>query len=234
VNEAQLLLLTAAAIAFLHTVLGADHYVVFTAMGKAHGWRLAKTLRVTLYCGIGHVLGSIVLGTFGILLGTQLESLVRIEGVRGSLAGWALLAFGLMYFAWGLRQAGRDRRHSHPHVHDGVVHEHEHDHHTEHSHVHGASQKSITPWALFIIFILGPCEALIPLFMYPAAQQNGALVLLVALVFSVVTVATMLGCVALTTIGLGKIRMPVNPRYAGAIAGLSVAACGGAIALLGL
>ena len=46
-NEAQLLLLTAAAIAFLHTVLGADHYVVFTAMGKAHGWRLAKTLRVT-------------------------------------------------------------------------------------------------------------------------------------------------------------------------------------------
>ena len=100
--------------------------------------------------------------------------------------------------------------------------------------MHGASQKSITPWALFIIFILGPCEALIPLFMYPAAQQNGALVLLVALVFSVVTVATMLGCVALTTIGLGKIRMPVNPRYAGAIAGLSVAACGGAIALLGL
>ena len=56
-NEAQLLLLTAAAIAFLHTVLGADHYVVFTAMGKAHGWRLARTLRVTLYCGVGHVLG---------------------------------------------------------------------------------------------------------------------------------------------------------------------------------
>lgn len=233
-NEAQILLLTAAAVAFLHTILGADHYVVFTAMGKAHGWRLAKTLRVTLYCGIGHVLGSVVLGTVGILLGTQLEALVHIEGLRGSLAGWALLAFGLMYFAWGLRQAGRARRHSHPHAHEGVVHEHEHDHHENHSHMHADGRKSITPWALFIIFILGPCEALIPLFMYPAAQQSGALVLLVALVFGVVTLITMVGCVALTTIGLNRLRLPVSSRYAGAIAGLSVAVCGGAIALLSL
>lgn len=233
-NEAQLLLLTAAAIAFLHTILGADHYVVFTAMGKAHGWRLAKTLRVTLYCGIGHVLGSIALGSIGILLGAQLETLVRIEGVRGSLAGWALLAFGLMYFAWGMRQAGRDRRHSHAHTHDGVVHDHEHDHHEDHAHVHAKAPRSITPWALFIIFILGPCEALIPLFMYPAAQQNSGLVLLVAAVFGLVTLATMLACVALTTIGLEKLRLPASSRYAGAVAGLSVAACGGAIALLGL
>lgn len=233
-NEAQLLLLTAAAIAFLHTILGADHYVVFTAMGKAHGWRLAKTLRVTLYCGIGHVLGSIALGSIGILLGAQLETLVRIEGVRGSLAGWALLAFGLMYFAWGMRQAGRDRRHSHAHTHDGVVHDHEHDHHKDHAHVHAKAPRSITPWALFIIFILGPCEALIPLFMYPAAQQNSGLVLLVAAVFGLVTLATMLACVALTTIGLEKLRLPASSRYAGAVAGLSVAACGGAIALLGL
>jgi hypothetical protein len=42
---------------------------------------------------------------------------------------------------------------------------------------------------MFIIFILGPCEALIPLFMYPAAQHNIGLVLSVALVFSSIVAA---------------------------------------------
>ena len=52
-------------------------------------------------------MGSIVIGAIGILMGAQLASLVKIEGLRGNLAGWALLAFGLVYFAWGMKQAGR-------------------------------------------------------------------------------------------------------------------------------
>ena len=233
-SEAQILLLTAASIAFLHTILGPDHYVVFTAMGKARGWSLAKTLRVTLLCGTGHVLSSVIIGGVGILLGAKLVSLVEIEGVRGSLAGWALLAFGLMYFAWGLRKAGRDHRHSHVHVHEDVVHNHEHDHHSDHTHVHERPGHAITPWAMFIVFVLGPCEALIPLFMYPAAQQSGALVVTVAVVFGVVTLLTMLGCVAVTTIGLEKLKLPSTGRYAHAVAGASVALCGGAISFMGI
>ncbi len=139
-----------------------------------------------------------------------------------------------MYFAWGLRAAGRGRRHSHVHVHGNVVHDHEHDHHSDHSHVHDRPGHAITPWALFIIFVLGPCEALIPLFMYPAAQQSHVLVLLVALVFSVVTVATMMAAVAVMSIGLARLRLPALGRWSHAVAGASVAACGGAIMLLGL
>ncbi len=233
--DAQILLVTAASVAFLHTVLGPDHYLVFTAMGKARAWSLAKTLRITFICGLGHVLGSIAIGTVGILAGAQLASLVEIEGVRGNLAGWALLAFGLMYFAWGLKQAGRAHRHSHLHVHKDVVHDHEHDHHTDHSHVHDADNKnSMTPWAIFIIFVLGPCEALIPLFMYPAAQQSASLIVAVAVVFSTITVATMLACVAVTMIGLEKLRLPATGRYAHAVAGASVLACGVLISFIGL
>ena len=124
------------------------------------------------------------------------------------IAGWALIAFGLMYFAWGLRKAGRSH-----------VHEHE---------------SSITPWALFIVFLLGPCEALIPLFMYPAAQQNVALVIAVATVFGVVTLLTMLAGVAITTAGLDRLRLPPIRRYSHAIAGGSIALCGSAISFLGL
>lgn len=234
-NEAQILLLTAASIAFLHTVLGADHYVVFTAMGKALGWPLRKTLRVTFFCGVAHVLGSVVLGVIGLYFGAQLATLVEIEGFRSSLAGWAMVAFGLMYFAWGLRKAGRDHRHSHIHTHEGLVHDHEHNHHEAHAHLHQRDRSaSITPWALFIIFVLGPCEALIPLFLYPAAQQDGELVLLVALVFGTVTLATMLASVALTSIGVDKLKLPVAGRYAQAVAGASVVVCGLAISLLGL
>jgi sulfite exporter TauE/SafE len=234
-SEAQILLATAAAIACLHTLLGPDHYLVFTAMGKARSWGLGRTLRITAFCGLGHVLSSIVIGAVGIVLGAQLTSLVEIEGVRGNLAGYALLAFGLMYFAWGLRQAGRAHKHSHVHVHEDVVHDHEHDHHSDHAHAHDAgARNSITPWAMFIVFVLGPCEALIPLFMYPAAQQSGMLVAAVAMVFGVVTLLTMLVCVAITTIGIEKLKLPSTGRYAHAVAGASIALCGGAISFIGL
>lgn len=232
--DAQILLVTAASIAVLHTILGPDHYVVFSVMGKARGWTLAKTLRVTLICGAGHVLSSMLLGGVGLLLGARLTSLAAFEGARGDLAGWMLLAFGLMYFAWGLRQAGRSTTHSHAHAHEDIVHDHEHDHHSEHSHVHDEAGKTVTPWALFIIFVLGPCEALIPLLMYPAAQQNSALVVSVALVFGVITMATMVAAVAITSLGIERLKLPTNSRWAHAVAGASVAICGAAVSFLGV
>lgn len=234
-SEADILVITAASIAFLHTVLGPDHYLVFTALGKARGWKLAKTLRVTLLCGIGHVLGSVLLGGIGILLGAELARLVDIEGVRGNLAGYALLAFGLVYMVWGIRKAVRSRAHSHVHRHGELVHVHEHDHHSDHMHVHDEpANASITPWALFIVFVLGPCEALIPLFMYPAAQNSIGLVVAVALVFGTVTLLTMLLGVAITFLGLERLRLPAPGHYAHAVAGASIVLCGSAISFLGL
>ncbi|MEL6870980.1 MAG: sulfite exporter TauE/SafE family protein [Pseudomonadota bacterium] len=233
--DANLLLITAATIALLHTVMGPDHYVPFIAMGKARGWSLAKTLRITFYCGLGHVLSSIVIGAIGLWFGAELAQLEALEGSRGNMAGWSLLIFGCVYFAWGLRRAGRNTQHSHLHAHGDLVHEHHHDHHHDHAHVHTESARNpITPWALFIIFILGPCEALIPLFMYPAATQSSALVLAVAVVFGVVTLLTMLVVVAAASLGMQRIKVPQLGAYSHAVAGASVAMCGAAISILGL
>ena len=44
---------TAAAIAFLHTLAGPDHYLPFVAMSKARDWTVRKTLLITFLCGIG-------------------------------------------------------------------------------------------------------------------------------------------------------------------------------------
>ena len=57
---------TAASIGFLHTLLGPDHYLPFVAMSRAGGWSLKKTTVVTVLCGMGHVLSSVVLGFIGI------------------------------------------------------------------------------------------------------------------------------------------------------------------------
>ena len=71
-------------------------------MAKARGWSLQKTVRVTLICGIGHLGGSVLLGFVGIMLGVQLASLEWLESMRGNVAAWLLIGFGLAYLAWGL------------------------------------------------------------------------------------------------------------------------------------
>ena len=233
--EIQVLALSAAAIAFMHTLLGPDHYLPFVAMARARGWSAAKTLRVTLLCGVGHLAGSIALGVAGIYLGVQLASLEWLESMRGQLAAWLLIGFGLAYTAWGLRQAYRNRPHTHWHHHDGLVHSHVHTHHSDHAHVHAKHQESgsLTPWLIFIIFVLGPCEPLIPLLMYPAARESVSGVLLVTVVFGVVTVLTMLLTVAVTLRGLALFRIRKLERYAHAMAGSTILLCGLGVAFLG-
>lgn len=234
--EMILLALSAAAIAFVHTVLGPDHYLPFIAMAKARGWGMQKTLRVTMICGVGHLAGSVTLGMLGIALGMQLSSLEWLEGVRANFAAWLLIGFGLVYTVWGLRQAYRNRPHSHWHSHDGTAHEHLHSHHQNHVHVHEkiASPGSLTPWVIFVIFVLGPCEPLIPLLMYPAARENLAGVLTVTGIFGVVTVLTMTIMVALSLRSLESIKWKRFERYYHAIAGSAILACGLGVSFFGI
>ena len=109
-GEIELLMLTAVAIGFVHTIVGPDHYLPFVAMAAARNWTRRKTLMVTALCGVGHVLGSVLIGIIGLLLGASLHRLEWFEGLRGDLAAWALIAFGLVYMAWGLKQAWRSRQ----------------------------------------------------------------------------------------------------------------------------
>jgi len=224
-----ILLATAASIGFGHTLLGPDHYVPFVAMAQARGWARTKTVWITLVCGVGHIAGSILLGIVGILAGLGVERLEMTESVRGSVAAWLLIAFGLVYLVWGLRRAFR-HRHS---PEDGV--EHAHPHRSAHEHHHRpAGKKSLTPWILFLIFAFGPCEALIPMLMYPAARHDFWFVGMVVAVFALATLATMLGAVLLLTFGLSKAPTGSLERYSHALAGGMILACGVSIVFLGL
>jgi ABC-type nickel/cobalt efflux system permease component RcnA len=232
------LLGTAAFIGFFHTVTGPDHYIPFIAMAKVGRWSFGRTMLVTLACGVAHVLSSVVLGLIGVAASLAVTRLEWFEGLRGDLAAWLLLGFGLAYMVWGIRRAIRNRPHTHRHGHaDGVVHRHEHTHQVEHTHVHAADSPSgdaatagrMTPWILFTIFVFGPCEPLIPVLMYPALRFSLASVPLVAAVFAVCTIGTMLTIVAGAYWGLLRLSTSGLERYSHALAGLALAGCGGAM-----
>jgi len=226
------LLTTAVVIGLVHTLAGPDHYVPFIAMARARDWSASKTVVITALCGVGHVGGSILLGAIGIGLGVALGWMESVESVRGSIAGWLLLGFGLAYTAWGFWRALRNREHSHWHGHaNGTVHDHEHGHHGAHAHAHGATGKgrSVTPWVLFVIFVFGPCEALIPVLMVPAAEGAWWGVAVVAGVFGLVTIATMTMMVLAGYYGLARLSVGPLERYSHALAGLALVACGLAV-----
>lgn len=234
--ELTILAVTAASIGFVHTILGPDHYLPFIVMAKARGWSKRKALLITSLCGLGHVAGSVLLGIIGISFGVAVGNLEFIESVRGDWAAWVLIAFGVTYGVWGLRTAIKDRPHHHSHNHgDGRVHSHVHTHHNQHAHIHPAkSGLGITPWALFLIFVLGPCEPLIPLLMYPASQSSWFGVIGVAGIFGITTLITMTATVAVALFGLQNVSFTPLARFSNALAGGAVAASGGAIVFLGL
>jgi ABC-type nickel/cobalt efflux system permease component RcnA len=231
---------TAASLGSFHTVFGPDHYLPFVVMAKARNWSLWKTTWITFLCGLGHILSSVVLGFIGIAFGVAVNRLVEIESNRGEIAAWTLIAFGLVYCVWGIRQAIRNKPHQHIHSHDGGLdHEHLHDHHSEHVHVHvedraGERKVNITPWVLFTIFVFGPCEPLIPLLMYPAAEGSLWGVSLVTAVFGGVTIGMMLTIVLVSTFGISFVHVSKLERYTHALAGATIFLCGICIQFLGL
>jgi len=234
-GSGMILVGAAATTGLIHTLIGPDHYLPFIMMSRARGWALPKTLTITVLCGVGHVLSSVVLGMIGVAAGLVLANVTGVEETRGQIAAWGLIAFGIVYALWGLWRLRTGRTHTHAHAHaPESQHAHEHAHVEEHSHVHPAKGKPITPWVLFVIFVLGPCEPLIPFFMYPAAKANFPLLVMVTLAFSVVTVVTMTAVVLAGATGLARLRLRFAEKYVHVIAGVVIAASGLTIQLFDL
>ena len=236
-GELNALIITAASIAFFHTLFGPDHYVPFIMMSWSRKWSTTKTAMITILCGIGHVGSSVILGLIGVAMGLAVKKLEIVESVRGDFAAWLLTAFGLAYLVWGLRQAYRNKPHVHSHLHtDTSEHTHVHGHHEEHLHVHDGKKNlpSIAPWTLFVIFVFGPCEPLIPILMYPAAQSSLFGLVVVTGVFSVITIGTMLVTVLLSRAGVDFLPLTQIQRFTHALAGGAIFLCGLAIVFIGL
>lgn len=229
-SDVSILLLTAVSVSFLHTLAGPDHYLPFVALAKARGWSVSKTVWWTVVCGFGHVSGSVVLGLGGAALGWSLSKIGWLQEVRGGLAGWTLLLFGLVYFIWGLMRTRANRRHKHFDVEeDGSL--------TVFEHRHGqtvapAERHTVTPWVMFVIFLLGPCEPMIPLLSFPAAKSSPAVLLLAIVVYTLLTLATMVLMVLLGLYGISFLKTEKVEKYMHAIGGFTILVCGAGMIFL--
>lgn len=231
-REILILALTSASIGFLHTLMGPDHYLPFIMMSRAGKWSKVKTVLITLICGLGHVGSSILIGSLGVFLGITVEKICLLEQFRGNIAAWLLAGFGLAYFIYGLRKAiiNKPHKHLYPNKEEQLYYDSGIE---DHQNI-GNQELSVTPWALFVIFILGPCEPLIPILMYPAAQSSISGMILVTSLFCIFTIITMLILVMLSLYGIDLLPHNRLDRYSHAIAGFTLSICGVGIIFLGL
>ena len=228
------LVITAAWLGIFYTFTGPDHYLPFVFISREKNWKLRKTMVFTFLCGLGHVLSSVLIGLVGIAIGVAVNRMENIEGVRGDIAAWLLTIFGVVYGTWGLYKAltGKPTHTHHKHKVDHALgHEHIHGNDEEIKEVKSSQKRSEKPnehrhdnvktkdeienleesgkpssafWSLFIIFVFGPCEPLIPLIMVPASEFNWGAVVFVAGIFAIATIGVMLLMVLFLSFGVLK------------------------------
>jgi nickel/cobalt exporter len=232
------LILATAGIAITHTLFGPDHYLPFIMLARARHWSRWRTVLVTTLCGLGHILSSLLLGAIGLAAGSALARIEKLEGMRGDWAAWGLFGFGIAYLVWGIRHAIRSRRGIAAHAHEIGVHIHSHGDHV-HAHTAAASKDAagrsvVTFWSLFIIFVLGPCEPLIPLFVLPASRGRWDLAIATGVFFGLITITLMVGVTMLALKSLHHLPFGRMERWSHAMAGAVIALSGAAVLFLGL
>ena len=230
-TELTLLILSAITIACLHTASGPDHYLPFIALSKSRGWSIGKTVFWVVLCGCGHVWSSVLLALGGAAIGWSLSSIKWLEGLRGGVAGWGLLLFGAGYGIWGLLRSGTNSKHRHFDIYeDNSVYVYEHRHGNV---VLPKERHAVTPWVMFLIFVLGPCEPIIPLLYLPAVKSSWWAMGLLVGVYTLFTLITMLLIVVTGYYGLSLNKAANMERHIHALSGLTIFICGSGMVFMG-
>jgi nickel/cobalt transporter (NicO) family protein len=214
-NESLLITVAAAAVTLgsVHT-LAPDHWVPFAAVARAQKWSAARTARVTLLCGFGHVTGSVFLGLAGLIAG--LEVLRRFGGRIEAVAGVLLIGFGFAYGIWGLRRATGRQLHGHSHRH--------------YDHVHDPSRTTV--WSLFLLFSADPCVAVIPI-MFAAAPLGALRTGIVVVLYETATLTMMVLLVLPAYAGARVLKAKWLDHYGDAVAGAVIAVVGIVVMAMG-
>lgn len=187
-------------ISLLHAVIP-NHWLPVLAIGRKEGWSLAETSRVTFIAGMAHVISTVIIG---ILLGMIGSELIHYIDHFAHVIGPSVLILVGLYF---VRQ------------------------HYKHHHFHldkiqvAKKNKSAIILALIIAMFLSPCMEIEAYFLL--AGSNGWYVLVaIAAMYSIITIAGMLIWVRIVYKGLLKLNWHKWEHNAGIITGLVLIAIG--------
>ena len=229
------LIAAAAGVGLGHAILP-DHWVPLAVVGRTQKLSLRRVARLSLLAGIAHVLVSLVLGGIIIVLGLQFRS--AIESAQSTIIGVVLVLTGLGFLV--LELTGHGHSHSHEHGHG-----HSHEHGYGHSHGHGSQQQHDDPHdhdhedepdtqtrarglaAIMVPFgaAASPDLTILPVFLAAAAAGTfaaiGALI-----VFSAVTIGTIVGLTLFACFGGYQLHGEWLDRWGNAFTALVLLAIG--------
>ena len=180
-------------ISLLHAVIP-NHWLPVLAIGRKEGWSLGETSRITFIAGMSHVMSTVIIG---ILLGLIGNKLTRdIEDFTRIIAPCILILMGL-YF---LRQ---NYKHHHFHLNQKEI---------------KKKSKSSIIWALIIAMFLSPCMEIEAYFLL-AGTRGWYMILVIAVLYSSISIAGMLIWVRIVYKGLLKLNWHKWEHNAGIITG---------------
>lgn len=187
-------------ISFLHALIP-NHWLPVLAIGRKEGWSLYETSRITLLAGMAHVISTVLIGLLLGLIGSELTE--HIEDFTRVVGPCILILMGV-YF---VRQ-----HYTHHHF------------HLEQKQIEKKTKTSII-LALIVAMFLSPCMEIEAYFLL--AGSRGWYVLVgIALMYSVISIAGMLIWVRIVYKGVLKLNWHKWEHNAGIITGLILIATG--------
>ena len=187
-------------LSLLHALIP-NHWLPVLAIGKKEGWTLGETSRITLISGLSHVISTVIIGILLGLIGEELAE--HLDDFTHVIAPSILILLGL-YF---IRQ---HYKHHHFHV--------------EKKNLEKKTKSSIV-LALVIAMFLSPCMEIEAYFLL-AGTKGWYMMVLIAIMYSVITITGMLIWVRIVYKGLLKLNWHKWEHNAGIITGLTLVITG--------
>ena len=181
-------------ISLLHAVIP-NHWLPVLAIGRKEGWSLAETTRITLIAGMAHVISTIVIGVLLAMIGSELTT--HIEDFTKIIGPSILILIGI-YF---VRQ-----HYTHHHF------------HLEKKQIETKSKGAVVG-ALVIAMFLSPCMEIEAYFLL-AGGKGWYFLVMIAGLYTIITVAGMLVWIRIAYKGLLKLNWHKWEHNAGIITGL--------------
>jgi nickel/cobalt transporter (NicO) family protein len=186
-------------LSLLHALIP-NHWLPVLAISRKEKWTLSKTTLVTVVSGLAHAVSTAVIGIIIGLLGIQLAE--HLEHFTHVIAPIVLIGLGLFYIC-------QHHRHKHFHLHADPR-------------PRSANKVVLT---LVVAMFFSPCFEIEAYFLM-AGAHGWSMVLMLALLYTVVTVAGMVIWIRLAYQGLHKLNWHTLEHNAGIITGITLVLTG--------
>ena len=221
-GETPALLAAAAGVGFGHAILP-DHWVPLAVLGRTNNYPVRRVARLSGLAGVAHVLVSLVLGGVIIAVGLQLRG--TVQSAQSAIVGTVLILTGAGFAAVEVARARRRQRDAdHDHAHGRAHHHHDH---LAADPLASDGRGARRLGAIMVPFgaAASPDLTILPVFL--AASAAGTLAAVGSLVvFSAVTIGTIVGLTVSASLGGARIRARWLDRWGNAFSAAVLVAIG--------